>query len=276
MKLIILLIIISFILVGFYTKYSLSLSEDFTKLRTCTDVFGPPGCGSTTLDDVIITPNILTCNGTQVGPSTRPHVNEIYINQTVFLINSGINVKCEFKNLGGAGNNSAYIWYHNGSGWYNVYNNTDFIPGDSNYYNVSISFKLNASTRTQLVRCINAYKNTDTGSANVPNNCANSTYVDSFDNDDVNFTVTDYPKYTFWNLTNYTTGETIRDGSHLTRNDTINASAQWDKQRSLKHFNELHHFLLRVGRTAIDSYTWDLSLFLSSCLQQPFSPSVFL
>jgi hypothetical protein len=227
MKPILLLTIITFILIIFYIKYTLSLPEAFTTFKTCTVTFGSP-CSSETLNDAL-----LGCNGTKVGGITASYVNEVYVNQTFFLSSSGIDATCEFHELGNT-NNTEYIWYYNGSNWYNIFNQS-FNTSATRNINRTVSFKLNSSTGIQIIRCIIANVAGQTGPVpTVSGECANSTYTTAtkYDNDDVNFTVTDYPKYTFWNLTNYTTGETIQDGSHLTRNDKINASAQWDKRLS--------------------------------------------
>jgi hypothetical protein len=228
MRLIVILGVVIFLLSVFLIKYTLSLSQDFYTERTCSNVFSTP-CSDDTLDDIIITPNRQICNGTRY--SAAGEVDEVIVNQTVFLSNTGINITCKAANVArGSGNTSIYIWYNDTQNWYSIRNWT--FEGNLPYLNFSVIFTVNSTPGMHVIRCVQYY---DYGAnKTIPTNCApggiNIETGDAYDNDDVNFTVTDYPKYTFWNLTNYTTGATIQDGSHLTRNDTINASAQWDKQ----------------------------------------------
>jgi len=279
MKTNIILFMLLFFLIFLFVKLTLSLPSSFTTPKTCSQTWGG-NCGSTTLNDAFNNSwngtDELGCNGTQSIGSSDFDVEEVYINVTSILFGSEsyINATCQFYGGSDAGSYDTrqYMFYFNGSNWIELgfwIDNSD----PASVKNRSIIFKPNNTVGTHWIRCSSRFKQ------NITHYCAMYDGLPDGgvrDNDDVNFTVTDYPKYTFWNLTNYTTGATIQDGSHLTRKDTINASAQWDKQLSLKHFNELHHFLLRVGRIAIDSYTLGLSLLASSFLQQPFSPSVFL
>jgi hypothetical protein len=77
--------------------------------------------------------------------------------------------------------------------------------------------------------------------------CANSTYTTAtkYDNDDVNFTVTDYPKYSNWNIN-------ISDYSSQTRSNVILAYAHWDKD--LNNANITHN-----GTGSFQNYTVSIS-----------------
>jgi hypothetical protein len=220
MKLKIILLVVTFVLLVYYLEYTLSLSLPFTTPKTCSVTFNS-SCASHTLDDAF-----LGCNGTDTG--TPCYVREVITNQTSFLPNSGINATCDYMEASSY-NGTVQIWYYNGSNWYNILNTTK--EGTGIAWNESVTFKLNSTSGVHIVRCIIGCVLSNPAPS-ISGECSNSTYTlaSKYDTDDVNFTVTDYPKYTFWNLTNYTTGATIQDGSHLTRNDTINASAQWDKQ----------------------------------------------
>jgi hypothetical protein len=206
-----------------------SSQSDFTNPRKCSDIF--VDCGSYTFDDVIITPNRITCNGAKSPQDgTGVWVEEVYINSTNFYPNTEINVTCEFTEVGGR-KNYEYIWYYDNSNWYKVYENSS-TQGSAPNRNRSVVFNVNSTEGSHVVRCIISYNDTlSTPQINktIPNECANSSYSNYYDNDDVNFTVTDYFKYDSWNLTNYATGENITDGANLTRNNVINALAYWNK-----------------------------------------------
>lgn len=238
MKLKLILIIIAFVLLIYYLEYTLSLSESSLKIKTCTDTFNS-SCASHTLNDALF-----GCNGTDTGPTC--FVRDAIINQTSFLPNSEINVTCDYAE-GGSYNGTIQIWYYNSLNWYNMLNKTK--EGTGSPWNESVILKLNSTPSVHIVRCIIGC-NFSTPAPSISGECSNISYTSAqkYDTDDVNFTVTDYPKYTFWNLTNYTTGEIIPNGTSFTRNDTINASAYWNKD--LNNANITHN-----GTGSFHNYT---------------------
>jgi len=249
MKPLLLLVIMIFVLVIFSINYILSLPQSFYTERKCSDIFDD--CGITGVDDVIITPNRETCNGTE--GRTYARIYDIEVNQTTFLSNSEINVSCEIR-VSSGGNTSTYIWYNDTQNWYSIANSS--IENAAGWYNknVSVIFTLNSSLGTHVVRCVNyfSYKRNDT----ISNNCANwsslTSGFDGFDNDDVNFTVTDYPRYDFWNLTN-STGEDVSGQTFNRTNSTgdtiyLNVSANWTK-------NITYAFLEHNGTGSFVNYT---------------------
>ena len=227
MKFLVPCILVTLIFIIFFIKNITSLPEKFTNPLTCWDIF--VNCDNQNTNDAPF-----NCNGTDpqhycyVGKGGGPKIN-----QTYFLPDSGINITCDFWQPNGA-NGTMYVWYYNGSDWYTIYENTRYETVSTGFQNVSISFKLNSSTGEHRIRCAITC---EVGTSVNPDNgdfCLNVTEAPNkyYDNDDVNFTVTDYPKYDSWNLTNYTSATTIPDGANVTRNDKINASAYWNKDLS--------------------------------------------
>jgi hypothetical protein len=123
------------------------------------------------------------CNGTQT--STNVYVKEVYLNASSVFFGDTINATCEFKQLSGV-NHYEYIWYNNDSSsnanWINITNWTNSTLGT---FNRSVVFVPNSTEGTQIVRCIVSYQNETLWE------CANNTYSATYDNDDVNFTVTE-------------------------------------------------------------------------------------
>jgi len=245
MKLSLILILITFILLIFFIKYTSSLPSSFTTSRTCTDTFGSPGCADHDINDAL-----LGCDGADT--TTSCYVTEVYINQTSFFPGTEINVTCDFHH-GGNINSSEYIWYYNGSDWYNILNQSNFSTS-SRDRNVSVSFKLNSTSGTHIARCM---VDCVIGSGAVPivsGECANSTYTTAtrYDNDDVNFTVADYPRYDFWNLTNITgadvSGQTFNRTNSTGHTIYLNVSAHWTD-------NITYAFLEHNGTGTLTNYT---------------------
>jgi hypothetical protein len=224
-----------------------SSQSDFYTPRTCSQIFSPNYCNSTTLDDVIFSSDKLTCNGTQYCSggtcSLWPSVKEVYINVTSFFTETGISVTCEFAQNAAGGNYFEYIWYYNTSHWINIQNFTNSTAGT---FNRSVAFKLNSSVETpHIVRCILSY-NLTLGRGEIPNECANISFSSYFDNDDVNFTVTDHFKYDPWNLS-------ISDNENLTRSQTVLAYAHWNKNFSYAQIR--HNGTGSPQNYTISSYT---------------------
>jgi hypothetical protein len=183
-------------------------SNPFETSRTCSNIFG--NCASDGINDTATS----DCSGIQVPGGGGAIVSEVYINQTVFLPNSAINATCQFYQAAGD-TNYEYMWYYNKTNWISIKNWTDTNDGT---FNRSAVFKVNSSEGEHIVRCILSWGTTIAGS------CANS--GDNYDNDDVNFTVTDYPKYDSWNMN-------VSDYTEVNRSEAILAYAHWDKNISL-------------------------------------------
>jgi hypothetical protein len=219
-KIWILFVVVFFIL---FSNIIFSNPSLFTDPRKCSDVF--INCTNATIDDVIITSNRTICNGIEYnGPSGG--IEEVYINATNFFPNSGINVTCKYEELESYVN-YIYIWYYNGSDWFNIQNFTNISTAVHESFNVSAVFNVNSTAGQNAVRCI--YSLNFSGKGQIPTECANTTYSFLYDNDDVNFTVTSHLAYDFWNLTNYTNGSEIASGQTFNRNTLINVSAHWNK-----------------------------------------------
>lgn len=161
----------------------------YTTEKTCSNVFSPLLCNSSTLNDA----DFEGCNGTQSSSSAWPYISEVYISPSSFFYEGGINVTCEFVQKQATYTYFEYVWYWNSSNWINIQNwtNQDYNLSGHPYdlFNRSVAFKLNYSESEQRVRCI-LHFNTTGDSTGIPNECANSTYSTKYDNDDVNFTVT--------------------------------------------------------------------------------------
>jgi hypothetical protein len=229
------LLITTFFLILFSNVIFSDSSNPFTTPRTCNDTFGF-NCGNQTGNGTAnyygLNDAFLGCDGTQY--QNTEYVNQAYLNATSVFFGDAINATCEFYQQG-TFNQSEYIWYNNdtsNSNWLLLYSMID--NKTSGTYNRSVVFVPNSSEGTQIVRCIITANFSSGKSSAMPSNayCANSTTQSTsggWDNDDVNFTVTSHLTYSFWNLTNYTNGATIPDGTNLTRNDLINVSANWSK-----------------------------------------------
>jgi hypothetical protein len=210
-----------------------SNSSPFETWKTCSQTWGQ-SCNSTTLDDSFKGAEGLNgtqpngCNGTQSAGLSYPYISEVYINATNFFPETGINVTCEFvQNVGGS-TYFEYLWYYNTTHWINIQNWTNTSSGTT--FNRSANFKLNSSEGTNIIRCILSFNfSANSNQGMIPDECANVTYSDFYDNDDVNFTITGRLTYDFWNLTNYTTGENISSGQTFNRTNLINVSAHWNK-----------------------------------------------
>jgi hypothetical protein len=208
-------------------------SNPFKTSKTCSDTWGGDyvgGCNNFTINDAS-----LGCNGTQVPPGNNPRIKEVYINASSFFYGDGINATCEVMQLGGY-TNFIYLWYYNTTNWINIQNwSSQASPSGKNYSSI---FNVNSTEGTHIVRCIISWNYTAPSDGQIPNECANSTYSNYYDNDDVNFTVTSHLTYNFWNLTNYTTGENISSGQTYNRTDSfgnityINVSTHWNKNIS--------------------------------------------
>jgi len=204
------------VFIALFSSIIFSNPSSFTDSRTCSNIFGD--CSNSTTNDTCKN----DCSGVEYD-GTGPRVEEVHINATNFFTGDGINVTCQFNEVSGA-TSYEYIWYYNYSSWIKIANWT-VTSGNAqgSGINKSISFKLNSSENTHIVRCIISW-----GGSEVLDQCANGEGV-YYDNDDVNFTVTNHLTYNFWNLTNYTDGSAIASGQNYTRNDLINASAKWNK-----------------------------------------------
>lgn len=209
-----------------------SLPPEFSNPRTCFNTWSS-SCNSDSLNDAFNSSwngtHDLGCSGIQAG--TDQDVQEVYLNASAVVFGNAIEAKCQFYSGDFMGlNTTEFMFYYNGStgGWIKLNNWTS--NGSLTVKNRTVVFKPNDTEGTHYIRCslrVNAFPT---------NFCANWTGESDYgkrDNDDVNFNVTSYPKYTFWNLTNYTTGENITDYILLTRNDKINASAHWNKEINL-------------------------------------------
>ena len=201
----------------------------FKSWRTCFDTWGE-SCDSVTLDDAFNTTSY--CNGTVYCDNDDcnnwPYVSNVSINATNFFPESAINITCVFngKNLGGGWKHYHYIWYYNTSDWINIQNWTTIET--HTVLNRSAVFQVNSTEGTHIVRCILSYNvTTPSGDGSIPTECANTTYSNYYDNDDVNFTITNYPSYDSWNLTNVT-GALVPYNVSLTRFDELNASTHWN------------------------------------------------
>ncbi len=220
-----------------FSSIIFSNSNLFTTGKTCSQTWNQT-CNVTTLDDCfkgsggLNGTQINGCNGTQMPQdSSWPYVSEVYINASSFIYGDGINVTCEFiQNVGGF-TYFEYVWYYNSSNWINVQNWTNATDFGTTPINRSVAFNLNSSEGTHIVRCILSFnQSSNSNQGRIPNECANITYSDFYDNDDVNFTVTSHLTYDFWNLTNYTTGINIGSGGAYYRNNSLNVSVHWSKE----------------------------------------------
>jgi hypothetical protein len=217
-KIWILFIVVFFIL---FSNIIFSNPGPFETGKTCSQTWGL-SCNSS-YDDAFY-----PCNGIEYnGPSGG--IEEVYINATNFFPNSGINVTCKYQELQSYVN-YIYIWYYNGSDWFNIQNFTNTSTAVDDYFNVSAVFNVNSTLGPNVVRCI--YSLNMSGRGQIPTECANITYSFLYDNDDVNFTVTSHLTYDFWNLTDYTNGSEIASGQTYNRNTSINVSARWNKNIS--------------------------------------------
>ena len=200
------------------------LPPSFITTKTCSDTWGAScnASGSGGIDDAFG-----TCDGTEPDDDSGHYIAEVYINASTFLLgDSSIKASCEiFGDYYGA-NENYYMFYYNGSTWMQIANWTDSLDDGDKVTNYSAVFKVNNTVGEHRIRCAMCLFGTVYG--NDPW-CADDGCFGMTENDDVNFTVTDYLKYSSWNLTNYTTGATILDGVNLTRKDKINASAKWNK-----------------------------------------------
>ena len=218
------------------------LSPDFSTPTTCS-ITWDDSCNSDTLNDAFNSSwngtHDLGCNGTlaETGLGVGQDVQEVYLNATAVLLSDAINATCQF--LGGQQSGYAgteWMFYYNGTegGWMTIANWTD-TDGTPSVKNRSVVFIPNNTAGVHYLRCTYRQRYDPT------NFCANYTGEGDFairDNDDLNFTVTDYLKYTFWNLTNYTTGAEIASGQTYNRTDSsgntiyLNVSANWTRNVS--------------------------------------------
>ena len=220
---------------------SFSLPPGSNDPRTCSNTWSS-SCNSDINDAFNISWNgthDLGCSG--VRGVTPYVVQEVYLNATLVKVGDFIEAVCQFNsgNYSGPSENMSsteFMFYYNGStgGWMTLENwtSSDYPP---NVKNRTVVFTPNNTEGTHYIRCSLRVNVTP------KNFCANQTEETDWgrrDNDDVDFNVTCYPKYDFWNLTNYTTGENISNYMNLTRNDKINASAHWDKNIS---FAKIRH-----------------------------------
>lgn len=202
--------------------YNVSYNPFITP-KTCSDTFGSP-CNSATLDDSfkgaegLNGTQINGCNGTQMPQdSSWPYVSEVYINASSFIYGDGINVTCEFiQNVGGF-TYFEYVWYYNSSNWINVQNWTNATDFGTTPINRSVAFNLNSSEGTHIVRCILSFnQSSNSNQGRIPNECANTTYSDFYDNDDLNFTVSETDT---GNITYETCIDSIQN---ITANNSLN------------------------------------------------------
>jgi len=252
----ILALAIAIFIILFSNIISSDSSNLFTTSKTCSQAWNQT-CNVTTWDDSFKGAGGLNgtqpngCNGTQYSlndPDLEiyPHVAEVYINATDFLPEAGINVTCNFAQLQESGGKYfyEYLWYYNTTDWINIKNWTEeSFPPYLGSFNKSSSFSLNSSEGEHIVRCIISWNFTTSNPGMIPDECANTTYSKFYDNDDVNFTITDYPKYNFWNLTNYTNGTIASNNQTYNRSNFgnityINVSANWSKNIS---FAQIEH-----------------------------------
>jgi hypothetical protein len=228
-KLIQILLIIVFCTI-FFSNIIFSDSNPFETEKACSDIFGSCDDASITINDTCKN----DCSGNACPISGNARVINVYVNASSIFMGDTINATCRFKETSPASNNYEYAWYYNGTDWMQIANWS--APGSYNYsgINKSVIFNINSSEGTHIVRCIYSYSNFVSGS------CANFTPCNNFtyDNDDVNFTVTSHLTYDFWNLTNYTTGENISSGQTFNRTNLINVSAHWTKNIS---FAQVEH-----------------------------------
>jgi len=211
-----------------FIGYSFSVSySDFTISKTCSQTWGG-NCGSTTLNDAFT--DLTGCNGTQIG--TFENVTEVYINASAVRPSQEINITCLFKEADRSGtglNTSEYLFYYNASNWTTIYSNTSLFTATQTI-NKSFVFQVNSTEGMHIARCAIIYHSI---TPTIINSCVSGT--NTYDNDDVNFTVVTPLEFDFWNLTNYTTGTQIESGQTYNRNDSlgnityINVSANWTK-----------------------------------------------
>jgi len=243
-------LLLSLLLIFLLVELTCGLPPSFTDPRTCSQTWGD-SCNSTTLNDAFNSSwngtHDLGCVGTQeIGPTEPLRVEEVYLNATSVLLGDYINATCQFYGGKDAGmyDTEEYIFYYNGSNWMELKHWTD-EDDPASVKNRTVTFKPNNTVGTHWIRCSARFN------VIITQHCAmydGSGDMGTRDNDDVNFTVTDRLKYTSWTLTNYTTGETIEDGTILHRNDKINASAHWNKD--LTEANISHN-----GTGYFDNYT---------------------
>jgi hypothetical protein len=193
--------------------------DPFTTPRTCNDTWGFD-CGNQTGNGTTnyygLNDSFLSCDGTQYKSSR--YVKQAYLNASSVFFGDEINATCEFVQLTGR-IMSEYIWYNNDStsnnNWLLLWNNID--NSTSGTFNYSVTFIPNSSEATQIVRCI-LNENTSGYSSAMPSGayCVNSsTGGNGWDNDDVNFTVTE-------NDTGNITYEVCENSvQNITANDSI-------------------------------------------------------
>lgn len=204
-----------------------------TTSRTCNATWDSTGCNSITLDDSFKGAGDLNgtqpfgCNGTQVGGVGTIMVNEVYINASSFLPDSGINATCKVRQLGPSNpsdTNFIYLWYYNTTDWINIQNWTSQIFSVGKNY--SSIFNVNSTEGTHVVRCIISYNNTPiSNGGQIPDECANLSYSSFYDNDDVNFTILSG----VWSNDTWVTMTGATNWSNVTKtvNSTVGANISW-------------------------------------------------
>ncbi len=205
-----------------------SLPPGSSDHRTCSNTWDN-SCDSGSLNDAFNSSwngtHDLGCSGVQnMGAGSGQDVQEVYLNATLIKFGDAINATCQFYGgLYSTTNGTEWMFYYNGTegGWMELgrWNDTD---NPLNVTNRTVVFIPNNTVGTHWIRC--SYRQ------NVfPTDfCANWTGEADFgirDNDDVNFTVTDYPKYDSWNVN-------VSDYTELNRSDAILAYAHWDRNVS--------------------------------------------
>ncbi len=227
-------IIIFIFLIFLQIEVTSDLPPSFTTPRTCENTWGSScnASGVGGIDDAFG-----TCDGTEPGDESLHYIAEVYINASTFIFGGSVNATCEIYGDYYGMPENYYMFYYNGSAWMEITNWTDSVDDGDAATNYSAVFKVNNSFGEHRIRCSmclngNVYGGDDPWCAD------NDPCYGMTENDDANFTVTDYPKYDFWNLTNYTTGASIQDYLNLTRSDKINASAHWNKSIS---FAKIRH-----------------------------------
>jgi hypothetical protein len=212
--------LIIFLLMGI----TFSLPPDFTIPRTCGDTWGVScdGGGSGSFDDAFFNQTGGDCPGAENNAAVQQHnVKDASVNASAVLFGGFLEASCSFMagDFGGD-EDQLHMWYYNGSEWTELGQwTTNEPPNTVSEYNRSVVFQVNNIEGEHRIRC--AFCNLNT----VTDFCADQIgegCFGTYDNDDVNFTVTEKLKYDSWSLN-------ISDYSNLTRDNAVKASVKWNK-----------------------------------------------
>jgi len=216
-------LLLIFLLLGLAT----SLPPAFTTPRTCADTWGTScdGGGLGTTDDAFFNLTGGDCPGAENNaPAQQHNVKDVSVNASAVLFGDSLEASCSFMagNWGGD-QDQLYMWYYNGTDWMTLGSWVTSEPMDTtSEYNRSVVFQVSSIEGEHIIRCAFCNKNT------VSDYCADQkgeTCFATYDNDDVNFTVTIPLTYDSWNLN-------VSDYSNLKKSDSVKAFAHWNKNLS--------------------------------------------